>query len=198
MGSPSVLPWCAPGILGVALMQWIEPITHPSIHAGQVHVWRVDLARLRHRAADYRALLAENERLRADRFVSEIHREDYIAARGTLRILLAQYLKTQPSLVPIKVADEGKPYVGEPFDSQKLSFNLSHSQGLCLIAVGLNRALGVDLEKVRGDVSCASSAGRSPSRLSPGGLSLPQSRPDVVGSPYTCDLFGGSRSAGVA
>ncbi|MHB8630187.1 MAG: transposase [Aggregatilineales bacterium] len=33
-----------------------------------------------------------------------------------------------------------------------------------------------------------SGAGRSPSRLSTGGLSLPQSRPDVVGSPYR-DVF---------
>jgi len=133
-------------------MFWTESPTHPELPLGQLHVWRVHLVNLRPRACEFWSFLSSVERARAERFAFENDRQDYIVARGTLRLLLSRYLETEPSSVAILTAATGKPFAAESCNHQGFTFNLSHSHGLCLIAVGRGLELGVDVEKIRDDL----------------------------------------------
>ncbi len=69
------------------------------------------------------------------------------AARRALATLLAEYLGgTEPAAV--EVADGGKPRLAR--DPARLSFNLSHSGGLALVAIAPGGVdVGVDVERLR-------------------------------------------------
>ena len=105
---------------------------------GELHVWRFPLvARPLH-------CLSESERERARRYAVERPRQQFIAARGILRELLAAYLNCEPADVPLGVEPDGKPVLA----NARLHFNVTHSGERGLIAVA-NRRVGVDLEAVR-------------------------------------------------
>ena len=78
------------------------------------------------------------------------------AGRAT-RHVLAGYLGTAPGSIRIVAGPHGKPELA----GGELSFNLSHSGDLALVAVARGRAVGVDVERVepRRDVSAL--AGRA-------------------------------------
>jgi 4'-phosphopantetheinyl transferase len=88
--------------------------------------------------------LTPDEIGRAERFRMARPREQFLAARGTLRKLLASYLNTHPSAVPLTATPDGKPILAD----DTLHFNISHSEDLGLIAVA-DRRVGVDVEHVR-------------------------------------------------
>jgi len=89
--------------------------------------------------------LTAAERGRADRFRVPRVRDQFIQARGWLRVLLAHYLNCDPAAVPILLADGGKPLLPP---ETGLHFNLSHTDGLALYAVA-GAPVGIDVERVR-------------------------------------------------
>lgn len=94
------------------------------------------------------ALLTEEEKRRADRFVDPRHRSRFIAAHGRLRQILGRCLAVPPEHVPVVQGDNGKPRLDPPYDNL-LHFNLSHSAGMVLLGVSKNRRIGVDIEYIR-------------------------------------------------
>ncbi|MFO0583498.1 MAG: 4'-phosphopantetheinyl transferase superfamily protein [Anaeromyxobacter sp.] len=90
------------------------------------------------------ALLSQEERARAGRFLQPRDRERFVAGRAALRLVVAARAGVAPEALAIAPAPGGKPRVagGPPF-------SLSRSDGLALLGVGRGRALGVDLERVR-------------------------------------------------
>ncbi|MBN9624215.1 MAG: 4'-phosphopantetheinyl transferase superfamily protein [Actinobacteria bacterium] len=68
------------------------------------------------------------------------------AARHALREILGAYLRTAPESMALVVGEHGKPALaGAP-----ISFNLSHSGGLALVAVvAPGTEVGIDVERVR-------------------------------------------------
>jgi 4'-phosphopantetheinyl transferase len=116
-----------------------------------VHVWRfslVDGGKAREKCA---SVLSEDERARAVRFVLERDRISYVAAHGILRSLLGGYLECGPEQIQLSSDSYGKPSVSYPRLTDSLSFNLSHSHGLGVLAVVRGRKVGVDVEKIRQD-----------------------------------------------
>src|SRR5262245_3429990 len=112
-----------------------------SVPAGETHVYTAPL-----RDPDpLLPSLTTDEHARAARFRLPQIRDPFIAARGYLRRLLGHYLRLGPRDVPVRYADGGKPYLPAEFG---LEFNLSHTAGLAVIAVGRAR-LGVDVERAR-------------------------------------------------
>jgi 4'-phosphopantetheinyl transferase len=111
---------------------------------GQVHLWSVPLGG---GAADLSAQLSEDELVRARRFHFERDRDDYILARGALRVVLGQHLRRDPALIRFVYGPQGKPSLDDA--DEDLEFNLSHTRGLALVAVTRGRAIGVDVEQVR-------------------------------------------------
>jgi 4'-phosphopantetheinyl transferase len=108
---------------------------------GDTHVY---VARLDD-AGPFLPLLTDDERARAARFRLARIRDQFVAARGHLRALLGRYLGMEPRAVPVRYADGGKPHLPEGYP---LQFNLSHTDGLAVFAVGHAR-VGVDVERVR-------------------------------------------------
>jgi 4'-phosphopantetheinyl transferase len=101
-------------------------------------------------------LLSPDEIARANRFRFPVHRERFIAGRAALRITLGMYLRCAPTDIHFAYTESGKPYL----DGQTLSFNVSNSESLCLIAIGEFKHIGVDLEKVGPDKECEEIAKR--------------------------------------
>ncbi|MCB9730018.1 MAG: 4'-phosphopantetheinyl transferase superfamily protein [Deltaproteobacteria bacterium] len=94
----------------------------------------------------WRGLLSADEAERAARFRFARHARAWEAARGGLRELLGRYAGGSPQALRFTLGPHGKPALegsGAP------DFNLSHTEGLALLAIGRGGALGVDVEARR-------------------------------------------------
>jgi 4'-phosphopantetheinyl transferase len=132
---------------------WRSALEQPSLGLDAVHVWRVDLDAHSEDIDQVRAILAEDERQRADRFVFEGDRQHFIVGRGLLRKILGYYLSREPRDLRFRYSARGKPALVGEADRPILFFNLAHSHGLALYALSWNRALGVDVERIRSDMA---------------------------------------------
>ncbi len=114
----------------------------------EVHVWAAsrDDATVAE-VAILRALLTDEERRRADRFVAPVDQRRFAVGRGRLRQVVGRYLDQDPGSIRFATNPHGKPRL----DGTALRFNLSHSGSLMLLALTLDRELGVDIEQVRPD-----------------------------------------------
>lgn len=128
---------------------WRDPPAEPMLSDAEVHVWRAALDPPPERLAALAQVLSAEERRRADRFYFERHRRRFTAARGVLRSILAAYLRVQPQTVEFAYGNWGKPGPAESLAAQGLSFNLSHSGELALLALTRHRPIGVDVESVQ-------------------------------------------------
>jgi 4'-phosphopantetheinyl transferase len=104
-------------------------------------------------------VLSEDERYRAARFVSAAIRLRFVACRFALRCCLAQLLACPPGEIRFGYGAQGKPYVLAPSPT-RLSFNVSHSHDLAVIALGWGCELGVDVERIEGRETWRVIAGR--------------------------------------
>ncbi len=131
----------------------VEP-TRPA--AGETLVLRVDLDP-RPESAEFEQLLqwevlSEEERVRARRFVRPRDGRRFAVCRGSLRLILGQLTSIPPPAIAFRFGPGGKPELVPPRASDHahwLRFNVTHSDELALIAVSLDRELGVDLERQR-------------------------------------------------
>jgi 4'-phosphopantetheinyl transferase len=98
---------------------------------------------------DAEALLSDDERKRADRFVFDRDRNRFIFARAGLRELLAARLGMQPESVELSYGPHGKPALAPEFSHEDLRFNTSHSEDVAVYALSQGRDIGVDVEAVR-------------------------------------------------
>lgn len=94
--------------------------------------------------------LATDELARAGRFTFARHRERFLAGRAALRLLLSHRTNQPPAALRLDYGPYGKPFLpgsGTP------AFNMSHSHGIGLIAVGDTSeplaSIGVDIEVLR-------------------------------------------------
>jgi 4'-phosphopantetheinyl transferase len=117
----------------------------PLLQRDEVHVWS---AQLPARGLDeLQKLLSVDELERAAHFRFAEHRESFISRRSILRILLAGYLDAAPNAISFSYNEFGKPRLAAPGQEPEISFNLSHSRELLRIAIGLDRELGIDVER---------------------------------------------------
>ena len=115
----------------------------------EVHVWLVALDD-RRLGSDQR-LLSAAEQERAARFKFDEHRNRFVIAHTALRRILAGYLEVEPQELEFREGAQGKPALVLAADQSPLAFNLSHSHEAALIAVTLNREIGVDIEYMKPD-----------------------------------------------
>lgn len=116
---------------------------------GLIHVWEgsgpIEPARYRR----FLAMLDEDERQRAERFRSELHRLRFVTCRGWLRLLLAAYTGLKPEEIHFETGDHGKPRLQDTPPNSGLVFNVSHSSERTVFGFGLDCMLGVDIERCR-------------------------------------------------
>lgn len=112
----------------------------------EIHIW---LASLDQPVSQFQSLLSMDERIRAERFHFDEHRKRFIIRRGILRTILGCYLSVEPSRLQFCYGRNGKPALADPFGKGKVSFNLSHSEGIALYAFIRNCEIGLDVEHIR-------------------------------------------------
>ena len=110
---------------------------------GDIHIWRVNLARPGAEVAALAPLLHPDEAARAARFHFARDRRRYTVARAALRLILGRYLGQPPAGINIGYAKHGKPHLPH---HPALQFNLAHAHELALLALAPGRVVGIDLE----------------------------------------------------
>ncbi len=84
---------------------------------------------------------------RADWYVDQIGTDTYLRMRS-LRRLLGFYLGCRPKEIDFATNEYGKPFVVMP-EGHDISFSLSHSHNMVLIAITRETPVGVDVEYLR-------------------------------------------------
>ena len=144
--------------MSATVAAWRPPAQVQRVAQDEVHVWRAildqdvldkDTSTLH----DMEQILSTEERDRARKFYFEEDRTHYIKARGLLRVILSRYLDTNPNQLRFRYNPYGKPSLADPFGQEGLNFNVSHSGGMALYAVAHGRRVGIDLERIREDIS---------------------------------------------
>ena len=131
------------------LIPWpFEPNTS-ILGSNDVHVWCASLDLKPSQLESLYETLAEDERARARRYHAQKDRDHFIVARGRLREILSRYLKISANKIHFCYGAYGKPALASSTDRQPLHFNISHSHGMALYAISLDREVGIDLERVR-------------------------------------------------
>jgi 4'-phosphopantetheinyl transferase len=128
---------------------WLSPQMHPRLTRQDVHVWRASLSSDPQVFRRLESTLSGSERERAQRFVLERDRNSFTVARGILRHLLGEYLRCPPRTIEFSYGSNGKPELVSGRWRLPVRFNLSHSHGVVLFAIALDRRVGIDLELVR-------------------------------------------------
>jgi 4'-phosphopantetheinyl transferase len=124
------------------------PLTLPE---NEVILWRVDLDALGVDEPRWQRILSPDESARASRFRSPTDRQRFVAARAWLRIILASYLTTDPERLSFCYSKKEKPALGPAYVSSGITFNISHSAGVALLAFARGKEIGVDVEQLRHD-----------------------------------------------
>lgn len=114
----------------------------PTLTGAEVHLWRAATSSLDPRLD---GALSADEWARAGRLRVRRDGLRFGRGRGFLRAVLGRYLERDPKELRLEYGWRGKPELSDG----RLRFNLSHSDGLLLLAVTLDRPIGVDLERVR-------------------------------------------------
>ena len=106
---------------------WHQPKSFPPHPGSTLHVWRVDLNRLKESSLEI-GVLSMDEVDRANRLRSNESRWRFQASRIALRKILAAYIKRTPSELEFRYGDTGKPSLKLPLQDSNLPnlwFNLS-------------------------------------------------------------------------
>lgn len=118
------------------------------LRAGQILVWVASVPSADHGLVEEAALLDEEERRRADRFLHAGARREYLFGRALLRRLVGLGLGQPPEALVLGQRPGGKPFLRTMGGSAGMEFNLSHSSDRVLVALGGPTPVGVDLERV--------------------------------------------------
>jgi 4'-phosphopantetheinyl transferase len=113
--------------------------------SSSVDVWTIDPAAARDPdlRARYASMLSADETAQLGRYRVERARHQFLVARALVRTVLAERLRIEPASVPLRVTSAGRPELDSP---QRLDFNVSHTDGLIVLAVTQGTPVGVDVE----------------------------------------------------
>ncbi len=123
-----------------------------SLAPGVVHVWRAHLEDSPLQASQYLPYLSTDERARAERFRVPQPQYEFVSTRGILRRLLSRYSGVTAAKLQFESNTQGKPRLPDPSLSH-LQFNVSHTTGMALLAVTVEHAVGIDVERINRAVS---------------------------------------------
>jgi 4'-phosphopantetheinyl transferase len=132
----------------------VTPATRPdlALTPGHVDIWFL----FEHEAgnesaltAAYRALLTGPERQREASFHFARDRRRYLLTRALVRAVLSRYAPVAASDWRFAPDRYGRPMVvNDPALARAISFNISHSDGVIILATTCLEAIGVDVETV--------------------------------------------------
>lgn len=126
-----------------------------ALRAGQVDIWVALVAEVPQPdlAAQYDAVLSDEERRQHGKFVFEKDRRRYLVTRSLVRYVLSRYVPVAPVCWRFNHTAFGKPFIENHHPAiAGLEFNISHSSQVVLLGVTRGRQLGIDVEDLRPDV----------------------------------------------
>ena len=95
------------------------------------------------------ATLSSAEKKRAECFVFERHRRQYIFAHGLLRVALSSFVpQVNPSDWCFAENSHGRPFIAAPDIPRPVYFSLSHTEGCVACVVSGCEVVGVDVEEI--------------------------------------------------
>lgn len=109
------------------------------------------------RLASFAALLSPQETARMQRFVRAENRHEYLVAHALVRLALSRFAPVHSAAWVFTAQEHGRPVVATPAGT-RLTFSLSHCQGLVACAIAVDRDVGVDVEaagRATGNLSVA-------------------------------------------
>jgi 4'-phosphopantetheinyl transferase len=126
---------------------WRPAPARVTLEPGAVHLWKADVTRCDVRDAE--TTLSVDEWARAERYLLPEARDRFVAARLTLRRILAGYTETPAAALQFDYSPYGKPALRTVDGRATPAFNASHSGRLALYAFALDGPVGVDVEQIR-------------------------------------------------
>jgi 4'-phosphopantetheinyl transferase len=98
---------------------------------------------------EYRTLLTPDEAARAERFMRERDRANFLIARAMARTMLSSFVDLPPEAWRLRIEERGRPEVDNlPPGAPDIRFNISHTEGLVACAATVGREVGVDVEHI--------------------------------------------------
>lgn len=129
-------------------LDWETPPAVRSIDPCHIHIWKVDLKRTGI-SREIPPSLSADERERAARLVDPTKRERFLSARLAMRDILSGYTHIFPEKIRFSYQKNGKPFIENNATIPSISFNITHSTDLMLVAVSEGIQIGIDIEKVQ-------------------------------------------------
>lgn len=129
--------------------RWSAPPEHLDLSANELHVWSACLEPERYSLSTLQRTLSGDEMDRAEKYRFAVDRDQFIAARGLLRMILGRYLGTPPEQLEFCYSAYGKPSLDIELGGTSLEFSVSHSSSWVLFAVTRGRQVGIDIERIR-------------------------------------------------
>lgn len=129
---------------------WSTPTDSLVLYPGVAHVWRVALNPDNSTVSRCEEVLNEEELARADRFNFARDKRRYIVKQAHLKMILGKYyLGCDPRALEFDTNPYGKPFLSGKGHAKDLSFNVSDSNEMALLAVCIKSEIGIDVEFVR-------------------------------------------------
>lgn len=98
---------------------------------------------------DFIRVISDSEKHKAERYRRQENTRRCIAAHGNLRRVLSEYTGIAPGDLVFKRGEHGKPYLSPAQNPGKVSFNMTHSHELGIVAVCRENDIGVDVEYIK-------------------------------------------------
>ncbi|HTO67273.1 MAG TPA: 4'-phosphopantetheinyl transferase superfamily protein [Bradyrhizobium sp.] len=118
----------------------------------EVVLWQCDLAFLERTVLERNAgLLDTIEATRHSAHTRQQDRDRFLTGKALTRLVLASCLNSEPGNLLFGAGPYGRPYLAGKAAGD-LRFNLSHSGDLVVLVVARDMEIGVDVERIDGDV----------------------------------------------
>jgi 4'-phosphopantetheinyl transferase len=100
--------------------------------------------------SSYRCLLSRDELCTERRFVFPKDQVRYLVTRALVRTVLSRYSSLKPEQWSFSASKYGRPQIdNRRGNASQISFNISHTAGLIVLAVTCRQSLGIDVENIR-------------------------------------------------
>ena len=113
-----------------------------------IDIWLCELKKLSNNIDVYYSILSKDEQERAEKLKTEDKRQQYIITRGNLRKCLGLLTESDPAVFKFKYLKHGKPVLEDSTLYTDITFNVSHSNDVALVAISRKQNIGIDVEKI--------------------------------------------------
>ena len=115
----------------------------------EIHLWYADQADFNDEELESLILhwLTADEKNRYQRYYFDRQRNQFLLSRMVVRSVLSRYSSLPPSSWRFNENSHGKPTIDPSQQQCPLFFNISHSSGRIVLAVGKHNFIGVDIER---------------------------------------------------